>query len=193
MSPRIPDEAAKEVAELFRYTARDLHRYAFRLNRGDAASAEDQVQDAFQAAALAWPALRPLSAGRRRAWLFAVVRNKSIDTWRKSTGVESLTETGISTAPEDTHYRAVHLILLERCWKLLLTMPTARFRVAYLRWHESMSTREIADHLGIAPSTVRVHIKHARDEIIANIGPDVPFLVESERPIARSERKEVEQ
>ncbi|WP_169735390.1 RNA polymerase sigma factor [Actinokineospora inagensis] len=164
------------MAELFQHTAEGLHLHALRLNQGDPASAEDLVQEVFQAAALAWATLRCLDSDRRRAWLFRVLQNKSIDRWRSSACDAPLADMVVSTAAEDTYHRAIHSILLERCWKLLRSMPTARFRVAYLTWHEDMTTGEIAEHLGIAPTTVRVHRKHARDEIIETIGPDVPFL-----------------
>jgi DNA-directed RNA polymerase specialized sigma24 family protein len=54
-------------------------------------------------------------------------------------------------------------------------MPPMRQRVAFLRWGEEWTCAEIAEWLGISSSTVRAHLKHARDELAVVIGPDVPF------------------
>ena len=37
------------------------------------------------------------------------------------------------------------------------------------------SSAEIAELLGISQSTVRVHLKKARDALAEEIGPEVPF------------------
>lgn len=49
-------------------------------------------------------------------------------------------------------------------------MPQARQRIAFLKWGEEWSSAEIADLLGISPSTVRAHLKLARDELVDAVG-----------------------
>jgi RNA polymerase sigma-70 factor (ECF subfamily) len=61
-------------------------------------------------------------------------------------------------------------------------MPAARQRVAFLRWGEEWSSAEVAELLGVSQSTVRAHLKLARDELAEEIGPDVPFADSGEDP-----------
>ncbi|MFC7586159.1 hypothetical protein ACFQYP_22245 [Nonomuraea antimicrobica] len=42
-------------------------------------------------------------------------------------------------------------LALRRCWSAVEQMPPMRQRVAFLRWNEQWTTREIADWLGVAP------------------------------------------
>ena len=57
-------------------------------------------------------------------------------------------------------------------------MPPARHHVVCLRWIAGWSAAEISIELAIQQTTVRVHLKNARDTLITAIGPDVPFLDE---------------
>lgn len=52
-------------------------------------------------------------------------------------------------------------------------MPQVRQRVAFLKWGEEWSSAEIADLLGISQSTVRAHLKLARDELAEELGSEV--------------------
>jgi len=54
-------------------------------------------------------------------------------------------------------------------------MPEMRQRVAFLKWGEEWSSAEIAEVLGITQSTVRAHLKLARDELAEEIGPEITF------------------
>lgn len=177
MTPRIPEHAAREVACLFATVAQDLHRFACRLTHGDNALAEDLVQEVFKAAALKWDEVRKKDLDRQRAWLFRVLKNKEISNWRTSSRCQITPDIEEPAAdPNSTHEKALHAIALDRCWAVIKAMPPNRHRVAYLRWHEAWSTDEIANFLNITPSTVRVHLKNARDELKTAVGPDVVFL-----------------
>ena len=55
-----------------------------------------------------------------------------------------------------------------------------RQKVAFLRWNEDWSAAEIAGWLGIAQATVRGHLKEARDELIIQVGAQVPFIGDPE-------------
>ena len=69
---------------------------------------------------------------------------------------------------------------LTKCWAVIQGMPPVRQKVAYLRWSEDRSSAEIADLLGISPNTVRGHLKVARDELMVQVGADVPFISDPE-------------
>jgi RNA polymerase sigma-70 factor (ECF subfamily) len=189
MTRRIPESSAAEVGCLFTSVAAELSRFAATLVQGDQAGAEDLVQEVFHDAALNWDKLRQCDLGHQRAWLFRALRNKAITRWNTAKRVNiGLDSAGPSSDPDDTHDKALTSIALDRCWKVLKAMPPGRYRVAYLRWHEDWSSAEIAEHLGIVGSTVRGHLKKARDELDRAVGPDVTFL--SDREADRSRREQ---
>ena len=179
---RIPEEHAHEVARLYYEVASDLHRYGCRVSQGDTAVADDLVQETFHDAARSWSSLRTVNLDRQRAWLFRVLKNKAVTRWRQSVRPANSAATAVDVVSDvvsdadDTSDKALNSIALNRCWEILKSMPAQRFRCSYLRWHAGWSTSEVAAHLGISQSTVRVHIKNARDELTIAVGPDVVFL-----------------
>jgi RNA polymerase sigma-70 factor (ECF subfamily) len=136
------------------------------------------VQVTFHAAAVEWErTLSSLNDDSRRKWLHRVLRNKAIDQWRATTSRQlPLEQLERTTGPrEETFRNALSSIILQRCWERIANMPPARQRVAFLVWGEEWTCAEIAGVLGVSPSTVRAHLKLARDELADVIGPDVPF------------------
>jgi RNA polymerase sigma factor (sigma-70 family) len=182
MGDQISSEAADAMERLFRAEAAGLFGYARTLPGVSRSDAEDLVQVTFQAAAVEWERrLRRLDEESRRGWLYRVLRNKAIDQWRGGTsrrlqaGAEAAEE---APAPlRETDHDALCSITLQRCWDRIGSMPAMRQRVAFLKWGEDWASRDIADLLGITQSTVRVHLKLARDELAKEIGPEVPFTV----------------
>ncbi|WP_406630023.1 RNA polymerase sigma factor [Amycolatopsis sp. WGS_07] len=191
MPRHISEHNAEEIADLFTAVARDLHRYASRLVQGDRTASDDLVQEAFHAAASDWDDLRGREPGQQRAWLFVVARNKVVSRWkaaaRVEVGVEHLEHRARASAPEDTWDKAVCDLTLQCCRKVLDRMLSTRYEVAHLHWYEQWSTREIADLLGIAASTVRVHLKYSRDELAAALGPDLLLTEEPVMPAGKEE------
>ncbi|MDX3109417.1 RNA polymerase sigma factor [Nonomuraea angiospora] len=181
MTARIPPEIADQVGRLYTETAPALFQHACKLPQVDRAHAEDLVHITFQAAALCWDELAARDSEGRRRWLFAVLRNKAIDEWRRNWRQQPCAD-----LPEPIHPAAepfnqvLSTLVLRRCWSVIEQMPPMRKRVVFLRWNEQWSTREVANWLGITPDTVRGHIKNARDQLIDQVGPDVPFLDDPE-------------
>jgi RNA polymerase sigma-70 factor (ECF subfamily) len=177
VTARIPPEHADEVGKLYARTAPALFGYARTLPQVGPARAEDLVQVAFQEAAVCWDKLAALDGERRRQWLFAVVRNKAIDEWRRDRRVQAEADPAdyARPAPEPVA-QVLSTLALQKCWAAIERMPPTRQRVAFLRWNEEWSTREIADWLGVASATVRWHLKIARDELVEQAGSAVPFL-----------------
>jgi RNA polymerase sigma-70 factor (ECF subfamily) len=174
---RVPEKHVHEIADLYCQTAADLHRFACRASQGDAVAADDLVQETFHDAASTWRSLRTLTLDRQRAWLFRVLKNKAITRWRRSgRTLDIATVEGLVTDTHDTHNKVLNAIALNQCWEVLSAMSPRQFECAYLRWHEEWLTSEIATHLGISQSTVRVHLKNARDELTKSVGPEVVFL-----------------
>lgn len=181
MTARIPPAVRVQVGNLFDETAEDLFQYACTLPNVDRAHAEDLAQMAFYAAALRWNELTVRDLEGRRKWLFTVVKNKAIDTWRKSQRQRPCGDVARSGDPTPEPFnQAMCRIVLRKCWLAIERMPPTRHKVAFLSWNEGWSTREIADWLAIAPATVRGHLKVARDQLVEQVGAEVPFLDDSE-------------
>lgn len=181
MSRRISVEVAAEVERLFVDASSALVSYACALPGIGRPAAEDLVQEVFQDAALSWDRLACRDPQGRRRWLFRAVRNKAIDQWRKNGRCEP--NSGLVESPfavEDTAHRVLCAAALERCWSIIKEMPPMRQTVAFLRWNEDWSAAEIAEWLGIAQATVRGHLKEARDELITQVGGQVPFIGDPE-------------
>jgi RNA polymerase sigma factor (sigma-70 family) len=177
LGSRISPETAEAVAQLFREEAVGLFGYARVLLGSCRSYAEDLVQMTFHAAAVEWECrLASLDRETRRRWLYRVLRNKAIDHLRTCGSREvPLEGTGspIGLPDDDTFLRAMSAVLLQRCWDRIAKMPEARQRVAFLKWGKGWSSDERAEFLKIAQSTVRAHLKLARDELIEEIGPQV--------------------
>jgi hypothetical protein len=79
------------------------------------------------------------------------------------------------TAPDETAEQALCAVTLNKCWAVIKQMPVVQHRVAVLCWAASWTPAEIAAHLGITQSTVRVHLMNARKQLLDVVGPDLPF------------------
>jgi RNA polymerase sigma-70 factor (ECF subfamily) len=51
-----------------------------------------------------------------------------------------------------------------------------RRTVASLVWGKSWTPKRVAGHLGVAPSTVRGHLREARKQLRASVGHLVSFI-----------------
>ena len=82
----IPRHHVNELAAFFAAHDRWLFGHACVRTQGDRELAADLVQDTFEAAAIAWAALREHPADRQRAWLLGTLAHKDIsDLRRKAT------------------------------------------------------------------------------------------------------------
>jgi RNA polymerase sigma-70 factor, ECF subfamily len=173
--PLLADEA-EAVAVLFSSAAPKLLPAALLMTQGDRARAEDLIQQAFHAAIKDWVTVGPLDPRRQEAWLYKVLQYKAIDTWRA--GVREHLVPGLDfdqlRAPQDTAHRALCSIELDRALKVVFAMPPVRHQVMCLYVLQGLSTKEIAELLGIAQSTVRGHLKAARDALSKEVGPNLP-------------------
>lgn len=176
MSRTVDDDDMSELADVFQQHSADLFRHACFLMQGDTQTARDLVQEVFHAAALQWPQFRTYDENRRIRWLFRVLHNKYVDAIRARMREP---DTKLSerdwTAPDETAGQALCAVTLNKCWAVIKQMPAAQHRVAVLCWAASWTTAEIAAHLGITQSTVRVHLRNARKQLLDVVGPDLPF------------------
>jgi RNA polymerase sigma-70 factor (ECF subfamily) len=179
--PRLSREQSEEVQELYVQEARDLYRYACSLPLAGGCRPEDLVQTTFHEAILGWEKVSQYALDERRKWLRRVLKNKAIDDWRKNCAVDltgAVPEPG--PQPAGPSELAELSIALENCWTEIKQMPPVRQKVAFLVWNEFWTTERIADHLGVAPSTVRGHLREARRQLRSSVGHLVPFFDEEE-------------
>jgi RNA polymerase sigma-70 factor (ECF subfamily) len=167
--PRVPQEYWAEVLELYVVLVEPLRAAAARQLGSDSRLAHDIVQEAFHDAALCWAKLRLRSPQAQEAWVRRVIRNKINDHWRSNgrrlVSIADADWAANETAEQDTAALALDGIEVEDCFRIIEAMPEMRRRVAYLQWQSQWSTSEIASHLGIAESTVRVHVCQARRDL----------------------------
>jgi RNA polymerase sigma-70 factor (ECF subfamily) len=160
-----------ELASVFRQHSTGLFQRANFLLQGDDQRASDLVQEVFLAAARDWARFSSYHDEHRVRWLYRVLHNKYVDEVRAGQREPraELPERDWPAADE-TATQALHAVTLEKCWAVIMQMPTAQHQVAVLSWSAGWTTAEIAAHLGIARSTVRVHQMKARKRLLDMVG-----------------------
>lgn len=179
--PGYPADRRMQVGELYLREADELHKYACSLPTFPGITPEDLVQTTFHDVILSWKKVSQLTADERRKWLRRILKNKYIDSWRK-TRVIDLVPAVLDTEPDpvNTAEIAELSIALRSCWKEIKRMPPRRQIVAFLIWNEGWTTAGVADHLGMEQSTVRGHLKKARMQLRSSVGHLVPFIDDEE-------------
>jgi RNA polymerase sigma-70 factor (ECF subfamily) len=177
----ISEEDAAQITRLFREISAELHAFACTLPNVDSDRADDLIQEAFQAAITRWDDLARRDSEGRRRWLFRVVRNKTIDRWRKERNTATSPDPPEPRSTGDvTADRVLSAMALAKCWAVVQGMPPIRQQVAFLRWSEAWTSAEIASWLGISQVTVRGHLMVARGELMEQVRADIPFISDPE-------------
>jgi len=148
---------AAEFARLVRAQLQGAYRLAGFL-LGDAAEAEDAIQDAMEKAWLAWPKLR--DPDRFGAWFDRIVANVCHDRLR-SRGkhrVLQLDETIAGHSPGDPFRDA---LARDELGRLIRSLPPDQQIVVGLRFWRDMPLDQIADRLGLPLGTVKSRLHYA--------------------------------
>jgi len=167
-------EAFRLIVETY---SQPLWRAAYRI-LGDAAAAEDAVQEAFLRA---WRALdRFDERAELSTWLYRIAMNAAIDARRERQRRQALAgplpedfdgqTTARSTAP-DAHRAALSRSLIERAQELIAGMPEAERTAIVLRHFEGRSIAEIAKALGGGESAAKQAVFRAVHKLRAVLGP----------------------
>ncbi len=164
-------EAAR--AEVFRRLAADHLDASYRLARailGNRAEAEDATHDAFVRAWRKWSSLR--DPDRFEAWFERILVNTCRDRLRRSARrqVRDLSDELVRFGP-DPIGRADDRALLTAA--LASLSPDHRL-VVVLRFYRGLSTREIAEQLGIRHGTVSSRLHYALQQLRENLDHDAP-------------------
>ena len=142
--------AGSHVAELgsfFNTHDQWLFGHACVRTNGDRELAADLVQDTFEAAARAWPALREHDIGRQRAWLLATVANKNVSEFRRKEAFRRRQrdiQVRYQPTAADTAAQALNAIALKRAREIIEGLPPRQKQIALMRWQDHRKTTEIA-------------------------------------------------
>jgi RNA polymerase sigma-70 factor (sigma-E family) len=164
--------ADRAVTVLFRGHYAALVREAALLV-GDAATAEDVVQDCFIAVHRAWWRVRDTSTAL--FYLRRSVINKSRSVLRRRVVADRhpvLPGPPLPSA-EDSALAAVQL---SSVWAALRALPARQREVLVLRYYADLSETQIAAVLGISRGSVKVHAARGRDALRAALEPSAPFI-----------------
>lgn len=139
-----------------------VYRIALRM-LGDAAAAEDAVQDAFLRAWLALPEFRAESS--IGTWLYRIVTNRCLNILRAERPVQPLEDDQAVAAarPEELVQQQAELGALRRAILRLTPEQRAAF---VLRELEGLSYEEIAEVLGATVPAIKGRIHRARLELV---------------------------
>ena len=179
-----PTQALSEqVAELYRDESRRVLATLIRL-LGDFDTAEEALQEAFQAALVQWP--REGVPRNPRAWLVSVGRFKGIDALRRrgrdgvvlAAAARDYSERSTDPeAPDDEIIQDDQLRLIFTCCHPLLPQD-ARIALA-LREVCGLTTEEIARAFLVAPQAMKRRISRAKERIRAERIPyEIPSRTE---------------
>lgn len=163
----VPGDAAATFTCLF-----DTHRHAvhaYLLGRlGEPESARDLLQETFLRVWRRLPELRDLPAERQRAWIFAVARNLTIDTYRSRATRQAVdARLGAADQPRAPvgHQPEVRVEQAERVEQLaqaIRDLPEQLRVVLVLQTLGGLTSTEVGAALGEPPGTIRYRLSSAR-------------------------------
>ncbi|WP_280494481.1 RNA polymerase sigma factor [Nocardia asiatica] len=169
---------AAEIEGLYKQNAQQVYRLAYLGLRGDAAAAEDVVQDVFLAVCQLYPArFLTESSHRQTALIITIAKRRLIDRWRKKMrSPESLVDdlevidralaVHIPVAPTSRAERTTEDNQLRQLWEAVTRDLTPHeAQTAFMTWMLGMSANDIARELDITTKTVYTHRSRAKRKI----------------------------
>jgi RNA polymerase sigma factor (sigma-70 family) len=170
--PTIPRPYVAELGCFFARHDRWLFGHACVRTHGDRELAADLVQDTFEAAARAWHTLRAAPTARQRAWLLGTLAHKEISDFRRRAALsrrQAELQARYQPSETDTAAQALSALAVAKAWEVIKGLPPRQREVAQLRWHDHLTTAEIAERLGVADGTVHAHLHAARRKLVAGL------------------------
>ena len=135
-----------------------LVRYAAALMT-DADEARDIVSDVFERA---WQRHATLDDENGHSWLYAAVRNACLNRLKHLQVEREHLEAVIEATRADMadNYRQ-HEVLLRRAEEIAHNLPEPTRSILRMCYWDKQTYRQVAEHLGISPDTVKKHISKA--------------------------------
>lgn len=135
-----------------------LVRYATALMT-DADEARDIVSDVFERA---WQRHATLDEETDHAWLYAAVRNACLNRLKhlkvEQEHIEAVIEATRADMADNYHQ---HEALLRHAEEIARNLPEPTRSILRLCYWDKQTYRQVAEHLGISPDTVKKHISKA--------------------------------
>jgi len=123
----------------------------------------DAAQDAYLAMFERWDERKARSSGDNRRYVIGIAAKKVADWYRRTNRFVPLDEEGELPGPDDFHDQVLdRLTLYKEVTLLLENQPARRRMIGVLYFLAEFSGPEIAEHLGISPSTVRTQVERLR-------------------------------
>ena len=122
---------------------------------GEVDAAEDAVQESFTALWQQETAVKSV-----KAWLYAAVRNRCIDTLRRSGRTEPLPSDSDGSISDDE--AAERSALEARLWTAVDALPKMRRRCLLMAKRDGLSYKEIADMTGSSVGAVAMRIARTK-------------------------------
>jgi RNA polymerase sigma-70 factor (ECF subfamily) len=171
---RAQDGDAAAFESLVKRHIRAAHAVALAV-LGEMSDADDAVQDAFLSAMQHLDSCWPTE--KFRAWLLTIVRNRAFDLKRRGRvrSVEVLEEGTAQARDASPLEMAERSELNERLSAAIGTLTDTQREVLMMHDVEGWKHADIASLLGLAESTVRVHLLHARRKLrtlLQTVAPD---------------------
>ena len=125
--------------------------------------AEDVTQEAFYRAYRDWESLTLMD--RPGAWVRRVALNLAVGRWRRMRreAVAVLKARGLGATTLSDPVSA-------RFWSHVRALPKRQAQIVALTYVEDLDAEGVSEILGIAPSTVRVHLARARTALARSMG-----------------------
>ncbi|HEY7068763.1 MAG TPA: sigma-70 family RNA polymerase sigma factor [Acidimicrobiales bacterium] len=160
-----PGSAEREFDSFAREQRRALVAFAWTLT-GDVGAAEEVAQDALHATWQAWE--RDGGLRRPDAWARQVVANRAADRVRRA-GRERRALGVVGARPDPT----VDLPTTDHeFWDAVRALPGRQAQAIALHYLEDRSVAEIAEVLGCAAATVKVHLHRGRRALADALAPE---------------------
>ena len=140
-----------EFSELFRALYPQAYRVAFRL-LGNAAAAEDAAAEAFARTFAAWDKVRELP--HRDAWVMKTTGNVALNALARKPAPLAPAR---AVANEDATATRLALVSALAC------LSKRQQEAIVLHHLAGFSETEVAEALGVAPSTVKTHLKRGME------------------------------
>ncbi len=146
------------IARLYTVYRRELLRYCGMIC-GNAADAEDLLQETFARALSHLDTLEELDEKQQRAWLYKVARNLFYDHCRRESLRRNIAEMMAQTSGETSGDGD---ITAPETAMLLAKLPPELSSVFVRRYFMGYTSRELAEEYGLSPSGIRAMLSRAR-------------------------------
>lgn len=166
-STALVEKARRKDADAFAALIRQYERMALSVAYGvlgDATAAGDVVQDAF---IRAWQRLSDLREPERfGTWLCGIVRNLAIDALRRRKPTDVLAASNVVLEPQRWTINPMEEVdrkeKSRQVAQAIASLDEASRLVVTMRYYEDLSSKEIADRLGMTPAAVDMRLSRAR-------------------------------